>query len=216
MMRSGLSVLAVVSGLACATGLNAQSTDGFGGPAEAPPASFEGASFVDSKGCMFFRTEAAGKVVWVARVTRSGLQVCGFKPTEVARSVPQQKPAQTPSGSLVPQGFKPAWTDGRLNEQRGPRPSSSLSTVEGPKLEATAPIPTDGPTIQVASFSVPANAKAVQKKLRAAGWPTQIERQLINGRQWDVVMVGPFASAAEASGAQAEIHAMGFADAFLR
>lgn len=50
-------------------------------PAELPPAEYAGLQYVDSKGCMFARAGAGTQVVWVPRVSRQGVPVCGNPPS---------------------------------------------------------------------------------------------------------------------------------------
>ena len=80
---------------------------------------------------MFIRAGTDGAVRWVPRVNRDKSLVCGFAPS-VAAAALARKPAQvvaspaqaTPRQSAaptIPDGYKAAWTDGRLNALRGPR-----------------------------------------------------------------------------------------------
>ena len=50
-------------------------------PAELPPADYAGLQYVDSKGCMFARAGTGSQVVWVPRVSRQGVPVCGNPPS---------------------------------------------------------------------------------------------------------------------------------------
>ena len=75
-MVSG-AVLALLLGMGAA---QAQSRD-FGGPRPAPPASFKGQSYTDSRGCVFLRAGFGGQTTWVPRVTRSRQQVCSGAPS---------------------------------------------------------------------------------------------------------------------------------------
>lgn len=50
-------------------------------PAELPPADYAGLQYVDSKGCMFARAGKGSQVVWVPRVSRKGVPVCGSPPS---------------------------------------------------------------------------------------------------------------------------------------
>ncbi|MBM2576951.1 hypothetical protein JQC91_11640 [Jannaschia sp. Os4] len=51
------------------------------GPAELPPASFEGAAYVDSRGCVFSRATIGGSTRWVPRTGLNRAPVCGETPT---------------------------------------------------------------------------------------------------------------------------------------
>ena len=104
-------LLAVAAGPVSAAGLAGTA------PAELPPTGFVGTDYVDSRGCLFQRAETGGTVVWVARIDAKSKQRCGFKPTRVVLGA-----GVTPAPySVVPKGFRRAWTDGRLNPHRGPR-----------------------------------------------------------------------------------------------
>ena len=108
-----------------------------GTPAEMPPEDFQQTAFVDSAGCAFMRAEINGETTWIARRGADRQPICDEIPTfapgdpapvltdQVVVSLPQ-KPAPAPVMTKkvaqgVPNGFKPAWDDGRLNPERGPR-----------------------------------------------------------------------------------------------
>jgi hypothetical protein len=69
-----------------------------------------------------------------------------------------------------------------------------------------------GRSVQVASFSIPANAAQLNARLRRAGLPAQSHR----ARGLHVVTLGPFATGAEAQAALSQARRMGFGDAFVR
>ena len=50
-------------------------------PAELPPAGYAGLQYVDSKGCMFARAGNGAEVLWIPRVSRKGVPVCGNPPS---------------------------------------------------------------------------------------------------------------------------------------
>lgn len=50
-------------------------------PAEMPPADYAGLQYVDSKGCVFARAGTGSQLVWVPRVSRQGVPVCGSPPS---------------------------------------------------------------------------------------------------------------------------------------
>lgn len=59
----------------------AQSLSQLGGPANLPPAGFDGQQFVDARGCLFMRAGFGANVTWVPRVDRSHKPLCGYPPS---------------------------------------------------------------------------------------------------------------------------------------
>jgi len=81
-----LSLTVTISGA-----LEAKSLRQSKGPAEIPPASYQGAQYVDSKGCAFIRAGYGGRVQWIPRVTRNRQVICGQSPTGVAGATAPKK-----------------------------------------------------------------------------------------------------------------------------
>ncbi|MEE9387997.1 MAG: hypothetical protein V3U96_05275 [Paracoccaceae bacterium] len=136
---AGLMALAGTSG---AFGQSLHSSDG---PAETPPASYTANQYVDSDGCAFVRAGYGGNTVWVPRVDPSRNLLCGLAPSVVAQAAPVQAATLTSAtrnnasaptqvvrtssavssapalAAPVSTGFRAAWSDGRLNQNRGPQ-----------------------------------------------------------------------------------------------
>ena len=64
-------------------------------PAELPPSDYNGQQYVDSKGCLFMRAGVSGQTLWIPRVTRDGVPLCG----------------NPPSGTRVPIAGEPGFDD---------------------------------------------------------------------------------------------------------
>lgn len=58
-------------------------------PAETPPPDFTAGQYIDSKGCVFLRTDGD----WRGRIERDGAPVCGYPPTLSARRTGPDSPA---------------------------------------------------------------------------------------------------------------------------
>ena len=78
--------VAVVAAVFGAASVEAQSVARVGGPANLPPAGFEGQQWVDSRGCVFLKAGYGGQVNWVPRVGRDRRAMCGYPPTGTTRA----------------------------------------------------------------------------------------------------------------------------------
>lgn len=210
---------------------------------------------------------AAGGAISAPPVIRAVPSVQG-QPQQQA--VVQQVPR--PSGVSIPKGYRPVWTDDRLNPNRGPQnalgqaqmelvwtntvprklvekrsgrdvsranpnvvyPYTDLATqqrTEAMKIIQTQPnarVGTKGQSpskpdatkgkayVQVGTFGVPANAQKTAKRLQSAGMPVRIGRYAKSGKQYQIVMAGPFATSQQLNAALATARRAGFRDAFLR
>ena len=78
--------VAVVAAVFGAGSAQAQSVARVGGPANLPPAGFEGQQWVDNRGCVFLKAGYGGQVNWVPRVGRDRRAMCGYPPTGTTRA----------------------------------------------------------------------------------------------------------------------------------
>ncbi len=72
---------AMLASVLLASAASAQSLAQLGGPANMPPAGFDGQQFVDARGCLFMRAGFGANVTWVPRVDRNHRPLCGFPPS---------------------------------------------------------------------------------------------------------------------------------------
>lgn len=200
-----------------------------------------------------------------------------------AAAAPAMAPARTLRAApamTTPKGFRSAWTDDRLNPQRGgqtaegkaqmdlvwtetvprrlvDRASGTDVTRNFPKLyypytsydrqqlalangakivprrtvtstkaaakaapAKTAPAATIAAAgkkyVQVGTFGVPSNAQRTAQRLQRSGLPVRIGQYSKGGKNYQVVLAGPFASQTRLGQALKAVRGAGFGDAFLR
>jgi len=162
-------------------------------PAELPPAGYGGQQYVDSKGCMFMRAGSGGKVVWIPRVSREGVPICG----------------NPPSGRRVP-------VVEEVGVQPVPDAGASGATTAGDDIAGTG-ADTSGNAgaffVAVGSFGVPANAERAETMLVKLNYG--VVRGSVQGATSTLITVfaGPFADGATAVTARDALREAGFPDA---
>jgi hypothetical protein len=73
-------------------------------PAELPPPDYAGQQYVDSKGCLFMRAGTAQAPLWLPRVTRQGVPLCGNPPS--GRRVPVVEEGAAAGNGVAPAAEK--------------------------------------------------------------------------------------------------------------
>lgn len=243
--------------LALSQGLSAQSNSAETEPAELPPAGYEDVQYVDSRGCVFVRVGHGNSVSWVPRMSSARQMVCGHSPSieTATASEPQPsgavqtRPASQPraissrrappiqvenSGFVVPDGYRLAWSDDRLNPRRGqgtaegeammlrlwtntvPRelvPDADVNPTPVVVSTRSAAITATHRFIQVATFEHAANARRVAQQFRRMGLPARIGKTT---RGTQVVLVGPFETQADLTSAMREVQRAGHPNAVFR
>lgn len=150
--------------------------------------------------------------------------------------------AATMAAPVMPKGYRAAWKDDRLNPNRargtaaGQAAQDQIWTRDVPAQLVTdkakkkankaktvavstsnaATASTNSLWVQVGTFGVKANATGAAQKLAALGLPTAKSRITKGGKALEIVLAGPFGSAAEAKAALSSARAAGFGDAILR
>jgi cell division septation protein DedD len=163
-------------------------------PAELPAADYAGQQYVDSKGCMFVRAGTAAKVLWVPRVSRDGVPLCG----------------NPPSGKRVPVAEE-------VGVQPVPDAGGTVAQAVDPGPAQAAPddaVPTQGIFfVAVGSFGVAANADRAEARLTALKY--RVVRGKVQGatKTLTTIFAGPYADSATAAGVRDSLVRNGFPDA---
>jgi hypothetical protein len=127
----------------------AQTEDAIPAPAEVPPASYDAASYVDSRGCAYARAAVNGAVTWVPQLGADRKPLCGLAPslplppkTEVkkpepltvdqAEAAPVMQPEPAADSPVAPEA-KP------LAAQPAPKTSAPRQSKAPARQKSTAP-----------------------------------------------------------------------------
>ena len=174
-------------------------------PAELPPASYAGQQYVDSGGCLFMRAGTEAQVMWVARVNRDGVAVCGYPP----------------SGARVPLGADP----GASVAAGAAAGAASAVTPDDPDIAVAPPVSTNkatpkpagtqGVLITVGSFAVAANADRAARAVAGLGLPVMQQNVTRSGTALVVIFAGPFLSRKAAGTALKIIKSAGYPEAVV-
>ncbi len=140
----------------------------------------------------------------------------------------QQKNAT--AGVSVPKGYRPVWTDDRLNPKRAHQTFEGKAAMDqvwtqtvprrlidmAPVAKAPQPKAVSGRYVQVGMFGVPSNAQRTSSRLQQAGYPVRMANAAKGGRSYQIVLAGPFGSSQKLAAALNAVRNAGFRDAFIR
>lgn len=205
-------------------------------PRVAPPvvAANDGYTPKPSRAAVGYRCPANAPVAKRFQVQGGGTTVMC---TTAAGGLADATPALT-----VPKGYKKAWTDGRLNPNRGKgtargqaqqdrvwsRDVPAQQVAAAPKAArqvyatsaSNAPQRTAAATgrffVQVGTFGDAANATRTAARLKGLGLPVAKSRITSKGRPLQIIMAGPFTDKGSAQAALSAARRSGFGDAFIR
>ncbi|MGO4907293.1 SPOR domain-containing protein [Pseudorhodobacter sp. W20_MBD10_FR17] len=153
--------------------------------------------------------------------------------------------SMTDAEMTVPDGYRKAWQDDRLNPNRGigtaagqaqqdqiwtrDVPAEAVTTTIRRKVYATSSSNAARPDqndktkratgsyfVQVGTFGDATNAAQTVSRLQGLGWPVAQSRITSKGRQLQIVMAGPFGDTGAAKAALSTARRSGFGDAFIR
>ena len=111
------------------------------GPAELPPADFEGREYTDSQGCVFLRSTFGGEVTWVPRFGPDRQPVCNGTEEVAAQSADDDTTPNATDDAAQPEEQQ------QVAEQPVPQPAGSNASQIAPiapTAKAPAPRPLAG------------------------------------------------------------------------
>lgn len=177
LILSGAAIFAASFLVISAQPMSAQSIRAIGGPAETPPADFQGQQYVDSRGCVFMRAGLGGKISWVARIGQDRRPICNdVSMAEAAarlaapETISQTAVVEQPSAKAVGKPMATVASNMRVQSQIGvqtPIVVPGLASVAAPAPVAKIGAPTA--MAQPRSARCPAAAPVLQQMALQSG-----------------------------------------------
>jgi hypothetical protein len=119
-------------------------------PAEIPPASFEGTTYVDSRGCVFLRVTIGTRTDWAPRLGPDREPVCGLEPS-IAAAAPEPSPTaptEIRTASAAPRAAAPRPARQAAQVQRA---SGQVLVILPPTVSIDGAVPTECPEVSGAA-----------------------------------------------------------------
>lgn len=135
--------------------------------------------------------------------------------------VPASNPSvATPLPTSLPEGYRPVWEDGRLNEARGLTfavpTTTGVAAAQTVVSTRTAPDAVMSRYVQVGTFGQASNAQAAISRIQSLGYTANTSTFDRNGQTLQAVLAGPYSTQSELNAALGVLRSAGYSDAYIR
>ena len=139
-----------------------------------------------------------------------------------SNKIPASNPAiAAQSPQSIPEGYRPVWKDGRLNESRGLLTNVSITSSHNSVATVVSTRGADTLQnsmryVQVGVFGQAENTREAIQRIQSLGYAANTSSYIRNGQNLKAILAGPYNTQASLNSALSNLRALGYADAYIR